>query len=244
MKPEEYTNLDQVEREHWYYRGKREIAEYWVRKIGHLSKDSVLVDVGAGTGAFAQKMSAHCRIVAVDDYPESLDLLRKRLGEESVIAASSTAIPLADASVDFVTVLDVLEHVEDDCKAMQEIWRILKPGGIAVITVPALMCLWSDWDESLLHHRRYHRLQLRNLVGETQGKILYINYMNFFPFPAVWLARKLRGARSAKSAKRAEDRIPPKAINTILRNLFVWSSTQTFFSWPLGVGLLCVAKKF
>jgi SAM-dependent methyltransferase len=243
MRPEEYTNLERVEREHWYYQGKRQIAELWLRRGGPVSRDSTLVDVGAGTGAFAASMSAHCRVIAVDDYPQSLEILRRRLGEKSVIAASSTALPLPDGSADFVTALDVLEHVEDDQKAMSEIWRILKPGGVAVVTVPALMCLWSDWDESLLHQRRYGKCQLRRLVGEKDGKILSINFMNFFAFPAVWLARRLRESGSTKGRERAEDRIPPAPVNEVLRKLFVWSSAQTLIQWPFGVGLLCVAKK-
>lgn len=242
MNSAEYDNLARVEKIHWYYSGKRAIAKTWLNRSGKLTKASLLADCGAGTGAFAVEMTSDCQVIAVDDYPESLAILKDRLGQQSVRAGSCTSLPLESESCDFVTALDVLEHIDDDQAAIKELWRILKPGGTIVITVPALMSLWSDWDVSLRHFRRYDKRGLHNLLCPLPFEIVELNYMNFFAFPAVWLSRKLR-AKTGGGETRAEDQLPPDWANSLLRSLFVWSSCQRLFAWPFGVGLLAVARK-
>jgi len=244
MNPQEYENLLRVEKTHWYYRGKREIAEYWLRREGQLHSGAILADVGAGTGEFVLQMRNHCRVLAVDDYSESVAILEDRLPAAEVRRGSCVQLPIESDSCDFVSALDVLEHIEDDKAAITELWRIAKPGGIIVITVPALSCLWSDWDVSLRHYRRYDLPGLRTLGAEVPSQVLHLNYMNFFAFPAVWLIRRLRRQKGAGSPdSRSEDQIPPSWINEILHWIFVRSSCQNLIRWPFGVGLLCVLKK-
>ena len=243
MNPEEYKNLATVEQNHWYYSGKRKIVSHWMRESGHLTRDSLLLDCGAGTGAFAAEMQSQCRVFASDDYAESLAILRDRLGEERVIAASCTNLPLPDNKFDFVTALDVLEHIEDDSRALSEMYRVTKPGGMVIITVPALMSLWSDWDVTLRHFRRYDRKSLNILVDQYSFQTIILNYMNFWAFPVVWALRRLRGRGNAESKKRAEDKIPRNPFNSLLRSIFIWSSCQRFIKWPFGVGLLAVLVK-
>ena len=114
----------------------------------------MLADCGAGTGLFAREMSDFCRVIAIDSEEEALCLAEQKLGKENVRRGSCVALPLEDSSVDCVTALDVLEHVGDDRLAVREFARVLKPGGVAVVTVPAMQSLWSDWDEALHHYRQ------------------------------------------------------------------------------------------
>ena len=243
MNSEEYANLVEVENHHWFYSGKRAIARHWITQSGKLIDSSKLIDCGAGTGVFASEMQSRCQVLASDDYPESLELLRCRLGNEKVVAGSCTKLPLESDEFDFVTALDVLEHIEDDNQALSEIYRITKPGGTVVLTVPALMSLWSDWDITLRHYRRYNISEFRSLVERFDFEIININYMNFFAFPAVWLFRKLRSIKGGESDHRAEDKISREPLNSILRSIFILSSCQTLIRWPFGVGILAVLKK-
>ena len=107
MNPEEYKNLSEVERLHWFYRTKRQIARYWLLKVLSASKESVLADCGAGTGLFAREMSDICRVIAIDSEEEALRLAEQKLGKENVRRGSCIALPLEDSSVDCVTALDV-----------------------------------------------------------------------------------------------------------------------------------------
>jgi SAM-dependent methyltransferase len=245
MNPEEYNNLARVEERHWFYAGKREIVRHWIQRFHPLKPADRLADCGAGTGIFAGEMRAACKVTAVDDFEESLKLLEARLGKDAVLKGSCTALPLADNSVDVLTALDVIEHVQDDRASMTEFLRVLRPGGIAVVTVPALMSLWSDWDVTLRHHRRYHARTLRETIP-AQFDILHLNYINVAVLPAVFFVRKFRAFKQRlgfKTTARSEDQVPPDWLNLFLQWQFVWLACQPALHFPAGVGLLAVLRK-
>jgi SAM-dependent methyltransferase len=248
MNAAEYANLDAVERTHWYYAGKRAIVRWWLGRVSPPRPDQVLLDCGAGTGRFALEMQPHCRVLVLDDHEEALRLLRARFKAEQILSLSGDAVPLPDGSLDFVTALDVLEHVPDDAAVVRGFHRLLKPGGVAVITVPAGMALWSDWDEALHHYRRYDRGQLCALFPEAQWEILHVNYTNVVVYPAVWFVRKWRrltarrGAAPAAGTARSEDRLPPAWLNGVLQSVFV-GLAKVRVPFPFGVSLLLVARR-
>jgi len=245
MNPEEYQNLARVETVHWFYAGKREIVRHWIHHFRPLQRDDLLVDCGAGTGIFVDEMKGTCRVLALDDFEESLELLRKRLGDDNVRKGSCTALPLPDSSVDVLTALDVIEHVEDDRTALREFLRVLRPGGLAVITVPALMVLWSDWDVTLRHFRRYSGESLLKIIP-PEFEILHTNYVNVAVLPLVLAVRKWRGLKNRLGMKtdvRSEDKIPAPWLNHILRSTFVKPACQKVVRFPAGVGLITVLRK-
>ena len=114
-----------------------------------------------------------------------------------------------------------------------------------MITVPALMALWSDWDVALRHHRRYNERALREIIP-AEFEILHLNYINVAVLPIVLLVRKFRVMKQRlgfKAAARSEDRIPPKLLNYFLRRLFVRLACQKAVRFPAWVGLLAVLRK-
>ena len=243
MDAAEYSNLARVEERHWYYAGKRELVRRWLHRVGPLRAADVLLDCGAGTGRFAQDMQQDCKVFVLDDHEESLALLRQKFPSERVIALTEAGVPLPDASIDYLTALDVLEHIEHDAEAVRGFHRLLKPGGVALVTVPASMALWSDWDVSLHHFRRYSRPGLKAIFPRDQWEILYVNYTNIVAFPAAWLLRKLRKQKPAgDTANRMEDKIPPAWLNGCLRWIFV---TMAFWRvpFPFGLSLVLVARR-
>ena len=241
MESSEYENLDRVERQHWFYEGKRRIVRAWIGRLRPLAADDTLLDFGAGTGCFAGEMAQRCRAFALDSYPESLAKLRRCFPADRVLEPSADGrVPLADASIDCVTALDVLEHLERDAAAVAEFRRVLRPGGLAVVTVPASMRLWSDWDVSLRHLRRYDRASLEALFG-AGWTVEHVAYMNSLAFPLVWLLRRRRPATA--TGPRAEDRLPLPWLNALLRWQFVAQGTSSWCRFPFGVGLLLVARK-
>ena len=243
MEPSEYENLERVERLHWFYEGKRRIVRTWIARLRPLAPADTLLDFGAGTGLFATEMARQCRALALDSYPESLASLRRRLPTDQVLEpAADGRIPRADASVDCVTALDVLEHLAADGASVAEFRRVLRPGGLAVVTVPASMRLWSDWDVSLRHFRRYDRAGLAALFGPG-WQVEHVAYVNSLAYPIVWWLRRRRGDAAAASGPRAEDRVPPRWLNAVLCCQFVWQGTWRRCRLPFGVGLLLVARR-
>ena len=243
MNSEEYSNLSQLETEHWFYRGKRAIVRFWIERYLKLTEHSLLVDCGAGTGIWALEMSRDCKVLAVDDYEESIAIARQNLGAARVIKAPCDQLPLEDGTVHCVTALDVIEHIEDDVAAIREISRVIAPEGLLVVTVPALMTLWSDWDVSLHHFRRYSRPELKLLLSKNGFEVIEIRYVNTLVFPVVWLARRLRKWRhNTQDEKRSEDQIPPKWLNKLLLKWFIFEGTNRWLSLPFGVGLVAICR--
>lgn len=243
MNAEEYANMEQMEEAHWYYAGKREFVRGWLLRVRPPRADDLLLDCGAGTGRFAQEMEAHCRVMVLDDHEEALKLLRKRFRADQIISLAGDRVPLPDGSLEYVTALDVLEHTPDDRAVVSGFHRLLKPGGVAVVTVPASMALWSDWDVALHHYRRYSRPQLRALFPEDQWEVLHVNYTNVAVYPAVWLVRKWRRIFPGPTgAVRTEDKLPPGWMNALLRWLFVRPAFWRV-PFPFGVSLVLVARR-
>lgn len=243
MNADEYANLERMEAAHWYYAGKRIFAREWLLRTRPPAPTDTLLDCGAGTGRFAKEMEAHCRVLVLDDHEEALRILRTRFRSEQILSLAGDRVPLPDGSLEYVAALDVLEHTPDDRAVVEGFHRLLKPGGVALVTVPAGMALWSDWDEVLHHFRRYSRPQLRSLFPADRWEIVHANYTNVFVYPAVWLVRKWRKwFPRPKGAVRTEDRLPPGPINAVLRCLFVAPAAWRI-PFPCGVSLLLVARR-
>jgi SAM-dependent methyltransferase len=243
MDAAEYTNIAALEGTHWYYAGKRELVRKWLQKVRRPKPDDLLLDCGAGTGRFAEEMSAYCRVMVLDDHEEALRILRTRFRPDQIISLAGDRVPLPDGTLDYVTALDVLEHTPDDAAVVRGFHRLLKPGGIALVTVPAGMSLWSDWDVSLHHFRRYSRPQLRALFPADQWDVVHANYTNVPVFPAVWFVRRWRKWFPKKeNGARAEDAIPSAPINSALRAQFV-GLAMSRVPMPFGVSLLLVARR-
>ncbi len=240
---EEYANMEQMEASHWYYAGKRDFARGWLLRVGPPQASDQLLDCGAGTGRFALEMQAHCRVLVLDDHEESLRILRTRFRPEQILSLAGDQVPLPDGSLEYVTALDVLEHTPDDRAVVAGFQRLLKPGGVALVTVPASMALWSDWDVSLHHFRRYSRSQLKALFPLAQWELLHVNYTNVAVYPAVWLVRKWRKLFPLPAGQtRREDQMPAPGLNELLRWLFVRPAYWRL-PFPFGVSLLLVARK-
>ena len=111
--------------------------------------------------------------------------------------------PLPDACVDAVTALNVLEHIDDDAGALREIARILRPGGVAHVEVPAGPDLFDVYDEQLMHHRRYH---LGDLLAKARGagfEVLRGTHLGFFLYPPfAWVKRRNRRLLSLPAAEK------------------------------------------
>jgi SAM-dependent methyltransferase len=245
MNPEQYARLDQVEREHWFYRGKRAIVRHWIERYAPLTRDDVLIDGGCGTGNWLVEMSSRCRVLGLDSFPESVALARPRLEAVggSVLQTTLDRVELPDASATVVTLLDVLEHLDNDETALREMVRLVRPGGLIVVTVPALRWLWSDWDVVLQHRRRYHRADLLKVIGQCNVDVLHCAYMNtlaLLPIALVRMWRKLRPP--GPDAHRAEDAIPPRPVNSLLYHTFVIPASWRWFHPPAGVSLLAVLR--
>jgi ubiquinone/menaquinone biosynthesis C-methylase UbiE len=246
VNPEEYAKLERLDRTHWFYAGKKAIVRYWLERYLELKPDDLLIDAGMGTGSWLIEMSGRCRVLGLDDHDESIAIARPRLEAVNgqVLKTTLDHVDLASGCASAVTMLDVLEHLDDDRSALREMIRLTRPGGILIITVPALRWLWSDWDVVLHHRRRYHRPDLVKLVKEPGVELLRCAYFNSAALPLIALVRAWRKLKPPRpGGARAEDQIPAGWINSLLYHAMTVPARWGWLKPPAGVSLLAVLRR-
>ncbi|MDQ3803829.1 MAG: methyltransferase domain-containing protein [Acidobacteriota bacterium] len=199
-----------------------------------------------GTGAWLVEMSQVCRTLGLDDHEESIALAAPRLQAAggAVLKTGLHDVDLPDACATVVTMMDVLEHLDDEESALREMIRLTKPGGLLVITVPALPWLWSEWDVALHHRRRYQRDDLLRAVRQPGVELLRCAYINSAALLPVALVRQWQKIfRTADGEPRAEDKVPHRVLNEALYHSFVAPACWDWFNPPAGVSLLAVLRR-
>ena len=152
------------------------------------------------------------------------------------------SVPVADGSQALVLATDVIEHVENDARALREIMRILAPDGFGLITVPTFPSLWGLQDRRAQHKRRY-RLgpllrQLRS-AGLTPSRAYYFNYLLFVP---IWLARQV--IRVLRIELESENEVNSPTINRLLTAIFrLDCASAPIIHPPFGVSALVITKR-
>ncbi len=197
----------------------------------------VVLDAGAGTGAFAASLAADgMRVVAVDAVLPEIE----SPGVERV-SADVGSLPFADATFDAALSLDVLEHLPDDRAGLTELARVLKPGAPLVVNVPADQSLWSPHDELAGHLRRYERAGLVEAVTASGLEVVRVGYWAATTLPLLRFSRAL--ARRSATALRAEQR-PPAPVDALLRPLLAWDVEHALGrGWNSGSSLFALARR-
>jgi SAM-dependent methyltransferase len=243
MQQHTYSIMYEVEETHWWFVGRRRIIASFVENICREVEDHTprILDVGCGTGANLELLGKYGEASGVDVSQDALTFCRAR-GLENVRHGEAEKLPFEDGSFDLVTGLDVVEHLDDDVAGLREMWRVLKPGGRALLFVPAFMFLWGVQDDVSHHRRRYTLPGLRKVVREAGFEVERATYANITFFAPILLGRavmKVTGLRPA-----SENNINVSALNGVLgRVLGAESSFLRRMNFPFGVSALCVARK-
>jgi SAM-dependent methyltransferase len=124
------------------------------------------------------------RVRGIDTSPELVDFCHER-GFSEVELASGERIPAADGSFDLVTLFDTIEHIRDDVGVLREVHRVLRPGGLIFISVPAYAFLYANNDRIAHHERRYTARELRDKLVVSGFAVTQITYFNTLLFPAI-----------------------------------------------------------
>jgi SAM-dependent methyltransferase len=225
--------IAQLERTHFWFAGRRALVESLLDRHVDNSRARTALDLGSGTGSFLDVLELYAdRVIGVDPLAAPDD--------PRTLKAEAEELPLEDASVDFIVGLDVFEHV-DDRAALRECARILSPGGVLVLTVPAFPALWSARDVLAAHRRRYRRKELQTLLRESGFSILETRYYQFFLFPLVAMSR-LAGRRRAHVTQLEEE--PRPRVNAVLRGVNELEvQLGPHVRWPWGSTLALAARR-
>ncbi|OFV87508.1 MAG: hypothetical protein A2V74_10305 [Acidobacteria bacterium RBG_16_70_10] len=195
MKPAEYRRVFEAEEVHWWYTGQRAIAvavlEPALAALASRGRTLRLLDAGCGTGFNLAWLAARGRAAGVDIAPEALLYCRRR--GVAAVCGSLLALPFPDRSFDVVTSFDVIYHewVKNDRAAIGEMARVLRPGGLMIVRVPALRILWGAHDREVLSRHRYTRSELASLLEDGGLEVQKATYCNSLLFPVLLTRRTL-----------------------------------------------------
>jgi SAM-dependent methyltransferase len=243
MQQHTYSIMYKVEGVHWWFVGRRQIISSFVSHIvGRLPEDQPrILDVGCGTGANLELLGQFGSAEGVDVSVQALEFCRAR-GLTEVREGEAERLPFDDESFDLVTGLDVVEHLDDDLAGLREMYRVLRPGGYALVFVPAFMFLWGVQDDISHHRRRYTMRNLKGVVREAGFKVERATYVNITFFAPILLGRLLMRLTGFRPA--SENNLTLKSINGILGKIF---GAERFLlkhvNFPFGVSIICVAQR-
>jgi SAM-dependent methyltransferase len=236
-----------AEARHFWFRGFRWFVTPLLRRaVGGATRARIL-DCGCGTGANLALLTEFGPAYGFDVSATGLDI-GQSLGRRGLVRASVTAAPFASESFDVVTSFDVLYALSpgDERAALDEMFRLTRPGGHAVINVAAMDVLRGD--HSVLSHevRRYSATTLRQAVTRSGFEIERLTYTNatlFLPLLALRTIHRSRGLAREADAHR-EIAVPAAPVNALLSAaLFLESLWLRRFGSPAGSSLLCLARK-
>ena len=249
MDPRFYKQLREIEKSHWWFAGRRRILLSTLDRLA-IRADRIL-DVGCGAGTNLELLA--------ERYPDSsrhgvdieLEPLRFCRSDRPVpvYQADVAHLPFQASTFDLVAALDTLEHFEDDQAALLELFRVCRPEGTLILTVPAFPFLWGNIDEIGHHYRRYTRGELLRKVASAGFSVRltrFFNYLLFPPIAAVRLLARLAPKRPPEESETVRsdfDLVRGGPLNSLLARIFSLEGSLLSVRIPFGVSLLCVAVR-
>jgi SAM-dependent methyltransferase len=242
MEQGSYDIEAQVEAQHWWFCGRRQLFASELRAL-NARIDAKFLDIGTGTGSNLRmlRQEGYRNVIGIDLDPLALRYCVTK-GFKSLLLAEATNLPFADGQFDVVLATDTVEHIEDDESALHEIYRVLAPGGHVMISVPAFSSLWGLQDDVAHHKRRY---RLPDLIQKMRSSGLQIRrsyYFNFILFVPIWLVRQFNRIVGIKLA--SENQINSTVLNQLLLRIFSLDiQVAPVLRPPFGVSIMILGQK-
>lgn len=237
-----------AEQRHFWYRGFKRFVAPLLEQATRGRTRPLLLDAGCGTGANLSLLEQYGTPFGLELNGRGLRFGRER-GIRRLSQGSVTALPYLSASLDVVASFDVLYclHPPDAKAAIDEMYRVLRPGGWLVVNTAAMKMLRGDHSILGGEVHRYSREELRLTIQAAGFQVVRITYTNAFLFPvtaAVRFAQRLRGLKKGDGNK-GDFQVPPAPINSLFAGVLALESAAVAagIDMPAGSSLLCLAQK-
>lgn len=244
MEPDAFAAHFALEDRHWWFRAKRALVVALLRRYGE--RAGRVLDVGCGTGGMLRALADAGGprgpvVVGLDAAAVALALSRRR-GLTRLVGGAAEALPFRDGTFDACLCLDVLYHrnVASETRALGECHRVLRPGGLLVVTDSAFAWLRSAHDAAVHGARRYTRRRLVACARAAGFTPVFASYAYCLVFPAVAAVRLARRARPGGS-----DVFPlPPPLNRLLLGVqAVERALLRLTPLPFGSSVVVVGRK-
>lgn len=218
----------------------RENADsFWVNARKNLVLDLIegkkVLDIGCGTGLMCNSAAEKgYDVTGIDLEKEGIEIARKNAPKNRrtyFVVGDFLKYNFKEGSFDSVIITDVLEHVKNDGEMLRKIFKVLKKGGVLVLTVPAFEFLYGRHDKEFSHYRRYSKKKLEKELMSIGFAIDKSRYWNMISVPMVLYSNIL-------------NRTYPTSKNR-LNNFFTayFKLVEKNFNMPIGISLVIKARK-
>lgn len=239
MNVDEYAKMRQAEDHYWWFVSRRRLALALLQRFAPEAKR--VLDVGSGTGALLSELQHDRCAVGIDFSPLAVAFCKER-GLKNLLVGNAEQVPFQSATFDAVVSLDTLEHVADHESAVASIAHCLKPGGTLVLNVPAFAWLWGPHDVALMHHRRYTKSQVKDILQRHGLRVEKLSYSVFLLFPFVVLIRLIDKFRRGP-AKVSLPKVSPATNGLLVKLQDMEARWIAAGSLPWGSSVVAVARK-
>jgi len=218
----------------------------------HISvSQPVLMDIGCSSGFMLkalQKRFPSATVLGCDYVQGPLTSLALSNPSIPLLQFDLTQCPLPGECLDGITLLNVIEHIHDDVSALRQTLRLLKPGGIAVIEVPAGPGLYDVYDKHLMHFRRYRMADLLFKLKSIGFEILHQSHLGFFIYPAFAIVKK-RNRKYLEADPIIQRQVVAASIHKVKDNRLMHTvmrlenATRRYFSYPAGIRCVVTCRR-
>jgi SAM-dependent methyltransferase len=238
----EYEIMYHVEDGHWWYKALRErLSDAWKR---FLPGDRVrLLDVGCGTGANLAVFVQQSQVFGIDYAKEAVHFCRKR-GLAATAVASAVSLPFPGSSFDVLVSCDVLCHrsITNKQATLDELVRVVRPGGFIVLNLPAYQWLMSSHDVAVHTDRRFTSPEVAQMFQAAGCSTVHATYWNSLLFPALAAVRLWRRLRPRPSSDL--DGASGESMGALLGAVMRLERTVTgYMPLPVGLSIFAVGQK-
>lgn len=251
MNPKFYKEYYHLERNHWWFTARIEILRSTIQNLNLANQDHPIqiLNAGVATGATSEMLSEFGNVTSLEYDSDCCDFLEEKTNIKP-IRGSLTDLPFEDGSFDLVCAFDVIEHIEDDTKACEEMARVMNNTGRYIVTVPAYEFLWSNHDVINHHFRRYTKTSLLETLdsGYLHNKhSTYFNTLLFLPIAVFRLIQRVIPTKKHRSTSGSDNEIfkHNKIITQIFHSIFSSENRilQKGIKMPFGISLISIGTK-
>jgi SAM-dependent methyltransferase len=252
MQIEDYEYLYALEADFWWFAGMRDVTSAMLDPFCPPGRERRILDAGCGTGSnlfWMRRYAGEGAVLGVDVSADALRFCQVR-GHAFLARASVTALPFADGHFDLVSSFDVLAQLSSEGgeTAAREMFRVLRPGGIAFVRTAAYEWMRSGHDEALGSQRRYSLGALKTLLTDVGFAVLRASYANSLLLPIAIVRRLL--LKPIGLADSGSD-VKPLAsglrwlngpLQSVLNGEAIWLRAS-HLALPAGLSAICVVQK-
>jgi SAM-dependent methyltransferase len=244
MNLEEYEVMYQVEDHHWWYLGMEQITcRVLEHHLPHDRSALKILDAGCGTGAVMKYLYPYGTVTGFDFSAEALRFSQKR-AHTQLVQASVLEIPFISNLFDLIVSFDVIcEMGVNDEQALLEFGRILKPGGLVMLRLPAYDWLRGKHDVATHISHRYTRGEIKSKLKRSGFIPVRLSYANMFLFP-VAVAKRLSERLFSPHQTGSDLTLDPGPINGVLRSILsAEAPLVSAVGLPFGLTVVALARK-